>query len=141
MVLISIFLFTPATATAAPRQQWSYFGDTGLRWYPDMADGTMLMADMIFDQSYPGYYTIEGGKFVGVAPSVTLITGSCYINHGADPMSAFVMVDDAHYLPLFKTIEGQQQLTFSLPVYGKAFEITVNNRFDIGCNLLLERLK
>lgn len=138
--IILAMLIATQPAAAAPRQQWSYFGDTGFRWYPDMADGSMLMGNMVFDQMYPGYYTIENGVFVAATPSVTLITGSCYITNGDDPMSAWLAVDN-DLIPLFETVKGQQQVTFSLPVYGKSFKITVNNFFDIGCNILLERMK
>ena len=135
-------LLAAQPASAATRQQWSYFGDTGFRWYPDMSDGKMLMGDMVFDQSYPGYYTIEGGVFVAAAPSVTLITGSCSIRNGDDPMNAYVyVVDSDNLMPLFETIKGQRTVAFSLPIYGKAFKITVNNYFDIACNILLERMK
>lgn len=135
----------PKVAAVIVAPELSYFGSLGQRGYP-VVDGVSIvdMAAMQYDVADIGFYTLSGGAFVGAAPALTLITGTCdTYNDPIVSMRAELFVDGAYYKGLFITAPNQNIVSFSLPVYGQTFAIRVyiGGSTTIGCNVLLEKVK
>ena len=133
----------PKNVALAIPAEMSFFGSYGQRGYGSISKiGYVDMAAMVYDTKDIGFYSIVGDSFVGTAPALTLITGSC--DHYDDPprrMYAQVYVDGTYYKELFVT--SDYVVSFFMPVYGQTFAIRIYIDGDttIGCNVLLERLK
>lgn len=120
---------------AAPTATISAFGNTGMR----VPNETPYLSEMQWQTTNViGYYVPQGNAFVGDAPALTEIRGSCQKSEGTVPMTATVAVDGQTPYKLIGTYDNAA--AFFAVQYGQSFVIRLDTIAPAGCMLVLEKI-